>query len=50
MTAHQLLEKYIANHPDYWDFDEELIEVKKLRNACEIERNRRALFESRPVC
>jgi hypothetical protein len=34
MTAEQILEMYILEHPDYWDFENELNEVDRLRQLC----------------
>lgn len=39
MTAPQLLENFIRNHPDFWNFNEELKEVERLKKACEIKTN-----------
>lgn len=29
-----MLEKYISEHPDYWEFESELKEVNKLKKLC----------------
>ena len=34
MSAEQRLEKYISQHPDYWDFEEEVKEVERLKAMC----------------
>ncbi len=31
MSTEQVLENYIAEHPDYWEFDNEVQEVKRLK-------------------
>jgi hypothetical protein len=35
MNSIQMLEEYIADHPDYWDFENEVQEVYRLRALCE---------------
>jgi hypothetical protein len=35
MNAEQMLEVYILDHPDYWDFENEVQEVCRLRALCE---------------
>ncbi len=37
MDAEQLLEKYLLEHPDYWDFENEVKEVERLRSLCDSE-------------
>lgn len=34
MTAQQLLENFLINHPDYWNYYDELKEVQELKKAC----------------
>ena len=36
MKPEQLLENYISKHPDYWDFENELKEVARLKKICEV--------------
>ncbi|WP_430819772.1 hypothetical protein [Carboxylicivirga caseinilyticus] len=36
MSAEQLLEKFIIEHPDYWEFDEEAKEVARLKELCKL--------------
>ncbi len=31
MSAEQLLKDYISQHPDYWEFENELNEVNRLK-------------------
>jgi len=38
MRAQQLLKNFLAQHPDYWNFRDEIKEVEKLIKACELER------------
>lgn len=35
MSTEQLLEKFISEHPDYWEFENEVQEVKRLKALCE---------------
>ena len=35
MTAEQVLEKYIAEHPEYWEFENELKVVASLKELCD---------------
>jgi len=37
MNAKQLLEQYIWEHPDYWDYDDEIEEVIRLKELCDKE-------------
>lgn len=37
MTAKQMLEKYISEHPDYWDFENEIKEIARLKELCNSE-------------
>jgi hypothetical protein len=34
MSAKQLLEKYILEHPEYWEFETEIKEVERLKGLC----------------
>ena len=34
MSAEQLLEKYISEHPDYWEFENEANVVVTLKELC----------------
>ncbi len=31
MSTEQLLKKYISEHPDYWEFENEVKEVERLK-------------------
>lgn len=35
MESKQILEKFILTHPNYWDFEDEIEEVKRLKSAIE---------------
>lgn len=35
MSAEKLLEKYIAEHPDYWEFENEAKVVAILKELCD---------------
>ena len=37
MNAKQNLEKYISKHPDYWEYENEVKEVRRLKALCENE-------------
>lgn len=39
MNAQQLLDNFVAQHPDYWNFNNELQEVERLKKKCETENN-----------
>lgn len=34
MTAEQMLEKYLFEHPDYWEYENEVKEVERLKQLC----------------
>lgn len=34
MEAKKLLENYILKHPDYWEFEDEMKEVERLKELC----------------
>ena len=34
MEAKQQLENYILKHPDYWEFEDEMKEVERLKALC----------------
>lgn len=34
MSAVQILEKYILEHPEFWEFENELKEVRRLKELC----------------
>lgn len=34
MSAKQMLEKYMREHPDFWEFENEMIEVARLKKLC----------------
>ena len=34
MNNDQRLEKYILEHPDYWEFENEIKEVSRLKELC----------------
>lgn len=34
MNTEQLLEEYISHHPDYWEFENEIQEVERLKALC----------------
>ena len=38
MTLEQQLEDYILSHPDFWEFDDEVKEVERLRLLISIEK------------
>jgi len=46
MNTEKLLEKYILEHPDYWEFENELREVAKLKELCKGE----AIKQNRRIC
>ncbi len=37
MQARQILENYLLTHPNFWEFDNEMEEVSRLKAACEKE-------------
>lgn len=37
MSATQLLEQYISKHPDFWEYENELKEVMRLKELCRVE-------------
>ena len=39
MSAEQMLEKYIAENPDFWEFDDAIQEVVRLKELCKKERS-----------
>jgi hypothetical protein len=34
MMAEQMLEKYISEHPDYWEFENEIKEIERIEELC----------------
>ncbi len=34
MDAKQLLKEYISKHPDYWEYENEMREVQRLKDLC----------------
>ena len=34
MNAEQVLIKYLMEHPDYWDYENEVKEVERLKRLC----------------
>lgn len=34
MNAEQMLNIYISEHPDYWEFEDEIKEVARLNELC----------------
>lgn len=34
MSAEQILENYISQHLDYWEFENEIKEVARLKELC----------------
>jgi hypothetical protein len=37
MTAEQILENYILERPNYWEFENEINEVARLKSLCKEE-------------
>lgn len=37
MNPKQLLERYILTHPDFWEYENEIKEVERLKALCELE-------------
>lgn len=37
MNAEQMLNIFISEHPDYWEFEEEMKEVARLSELCKDE-------------
>ncbi|MEJ6583443.1 MAG: hypothetical protein QNL61_06170 [Crocinitomicaceae bacterium] len=37
MSTLQLLETYISEHPDYWEFENERNEVERLKKLCAVQ-------------
>jgi hypothetical protein len=51
----QLLEKYISEHPDYWEFENEFEEVVRLKESCKNEAIKQNIIPDQdcfksPVC
>ncbi len=45
MNAKQLLEEYLVQHPDYWEYENEVQEVRKLMALCQQETNESGILQ-----
>ncbi|MBN1117245.1 MAG: hypothetical protein JXA77_08580 [Bacteroidales bacterium] len=50
MNTEQMLKKYLSEHPDYWEYENELQEVRRLKALCENDNADKYNFHSAHYC